>query len=310
MSARTAWEDVVTVSKLCNLRCAYCYEMKELDQRLVLSHDQLKRIYLNILDYYVERDRADGHRTKIKFIWHGGEPLLVPPDFYWTTFEHQRDIFSTKLTVQNVAQTNLTVLDDSRAELLQHGFSSFGVSIDLFGGLRVNLAGKDQQERVLRNMETLRRRGLNFGGLTVLTKKNLAHVTRIFRFYERAQMSFRVLPLFPGAFDDQHHGYEITTSDIISAYKSLLDLWFQSSNPPDILPLTRYIKEAWNGRAARMEPRYFSKREWNPAFLINITGDLFHTADPYGDPDAVTPFSHETIRSADYVEWIVKGEVR
>jgi uncharacterized protein len=274
---------VLKVSKLCNLRCKYCYEMKELDQPTTLSHAQLRYIYENIRNAYVKRDREEGRRTEVRFIWHGGEPLLIDPEFYWTTFREQAEIFGSDLSVENSVQTNLTVLDERRIELLQRGFHSFGVSVDLVGGLRVNIAGRDQQKRVLQNMETLRRRGLNFGGITVLSKRNLPHIEQIFRFYERAGMGFRILPLFPGAFNDQHAGYDITTDEIVSACTTLLDLWFQSATPPDILPLSGYAKSMM--RRPDRTPLRFNKREWDPALLVNITGDLYHTTDPYADPE-------------------------
>jgi len=274
---------VMKISKLCNLRCRYCYEMNELDQTAIMSRDELRRIYANIREHYVARDHADNARTEVRFIWHGGEPLLVEPAQYWQTFEDQRDIFGPDQPLQNTVQTNLTILDEERIRLLRDGFQSFGVSVDLFGGLRVNLAGRDQQRRVLRNMDVLRAEGLRFGGLTVLTKLNIGHVREIFRFYERAKLGFRVLPLFAGAFDGQHDDYELTSAEIVEAYRTLIDLWLQSNEPPEILPLTGYLKAtayALDGGTAG----YFNKRDWNPAILVNIDGELFHTADPYGDP--------------------------
>src|SRR5262245_23920728 len=106
---RTA-QFVMKMSKLCNLRCRYCYEMKELANPVVMALGDLRRIYRHIRDHYAARDAADGQRTLIRFIWHGGEPLLVDADYYWQTFADQREIFGTELAVKNSAQTNLTVL--------------------------------------------------------------------------------------------------------------------------------------------------------------------------------------------------------
>jgi uncharacterized protein len=276
---------VIKISKLCNLRCRYCYEMNELDQPRFMSLDELRQMYRNIREYYVARDAIEEQRTEIRFIWHGGEPLLVEPQHYWDTFSDQREILGPELAVSNTVQTNLTILDDERLRLLRDGFESFGVSVDVFGGLRVNLAGRDQQARILRNMDIIRAQGLRFGGLTVLTKKNVAHVRKIFRFYERAGIGFRLLPLFDGAFDGQHAGYELTTAEIVDAFRTLIDLWLESDAPPEILPLNGYLQTVTHALTEGAPPRYFNKREWNPALLVNINGDLFHTADPYGNPD-------------------------
>ena len=278
---------VMKISKLCNLRCRYCYEMKELDQPAFMTREQLRTIYRNIADYYAARDADDGETTQIRFIWHGGEPLLIQPQHYWDTFVDQREIFGDERFVSNTVQTNLTVLDDERIRLLRDGFESFGVSVDLFGGLRVNIAGHDQQARILRNMDVVRAHGLRFGGLTVLTKKNVHHVRQIFRFYERAGIGFRVLPLFEGAFEGQHAGYELTTAEVVDAFRTLVDLWLESERPPEILPLNGYLRSVAYGLTDGARPQYFNKRAWNPAFLVNLNGDLFHSADPYGHPDWV-----------------------
>jgi sulfatase maturation enzyme AslB (radical SAM superfamily) len=42
---------VVKVSKLCNLRCEYCYEYPELGNRAAMSREQLAAMYRSLGDY-------------------------------------------------------------------------------------------------------------------------------------------------------------------------------------------------------------------------------------------------------------------
>ena len=128
---------VVKVSKLCNLRCRYCYEFSKLSDSSKISLDQLTKFFTCLDEYY----RNLPYDVRIRFVWHGGEPLLVPPDYYWHAFELQQQIFSRSIEVQNSVQTNLTRLDEPRLRLLRDGFDTVGVSIDLFGDLRVDAAG-------------------------------------------------------------------------------------------------------------------------------------------------------------------------
>src|ERR1044072_7564962 len=137
---------VLKVSKFCNLRCRYCYEFNDRDKRDRMSREQIRTMYSTIQEYYEERHSIDGQRSEVHFIWHGGEPLLLEPSFYWDTFAVQREIFRDRALINSV-QTNLTLLDEERIELLQNGFSSVGVSIDLYGGLRVNIASNDTNRR-------------------------------------------------------------------------------------------------------------------------------------------------------------------
>lgn len=77
---------VIKSSKLCNLRCRYCYEYAELGNRTSIAPEQLNQMYTHIASYYRQFD----YPVEIEFVWHGGEPLLFPPDYYWRTFDNQR----------------------------------------------------------------------------------------------------------------------------------------------------------------------------------------------------------------------------
>jgi len=270
---------IIKVSKFCNLRCTYCYEYPELGDKTTMSHEQLDRMYTHIADYYASLDEP----TTVKFIWHGGEPLLLDPEVYWTTFARQREIFGP-IRVENVVQTNLTMLDDERLRLLKEGFNGVGVSLDLFGGLRVNLAGKDSQDRVLANLDRLRKADVRFGGITVLSRKNAGHIKSIFRFYERLGASFRLLPLFAGAYPDQHAGYEISAKETLEALCTVVDLWLQSDKNLTIAPVTDHIRSVIRYLTPGMPSVFYSRRAWETAVVVNTRGEAYADAEAY-DPD-------------------------
>jgi uncharacterized protein len=275
---------VTKVSKLCNLRCRYCYEFAELGRRERMGRDQLRRMYTHIRDYYVRRDEQDGCRTTVTIVWHGGEPLLIEPAFYRRTFEDQREIFGGALRVENTLQTNLTVLDEERVRLLREGFGAIGVSVDLFGGLRVNIAGRDRQSVVIDNMERLRREGIPFGCITVLTRANLHRVREVFRFYERADLGFRVLPLFEGAYAGQHGSYEITVPEIVRALTEIADLWLASENPVRVAPLDAQFRTIMRHLDPGAPRVYYDQRAWLPVIVVDTPGDIYAYGDPYEDP--------------------------
>ena len=114
----------------------------------------------------------------VDFVWHGGEPLLFPPESSTATFEDQRAIFGNGNSVRNTIQTNLTVLDELRIDLL-HRFDRVGVSIDLYGGLCTNSRGRDSAQLVLKNMDRLHANGIDFGCITVITDKNAPSIRRL-----------------------------------------------------------------------------------------------------------------------------------
>lgn len=275
---------VVKSSKFCNLRCRYCYEFAELGSRDHMSRANLRRLYRSVGDHVATADARDGTRTSVNIIWHGGEPLLLPPSYYWETFA---DLEAELAGIEhhNVVQTNLTVLDDARIELLRSGFDSVGVSVDLFGGLRVNQAGRDSQDRVLANMARLRAAGVAHGCITVLTAANVHRVKEIYAYYAAIGTSFRVLPLFDGAFADQHAAYDISTEDIITALTTLFDLWLADPARITIAPLTEYLDRAIR-HLTHAPPQYYNRREWLDTILVDTTGDAYAFGDAYGTPEA------------------------
>lgn len=285
MSATRMVQFVIKVSKLCNLRCEYCYEFDSLGDPARMTREQLRTLYRHVAPYYRARDAAEGERTEIRFIWHGGEPLLIEPEFYWQTFADQAEIFGDDLDRRNLVQTNLTKLDDGRIELLRDGFDHVGVSLDVFGGLRVQLGGRDSQARVLANLDRVRAAGVEVGCITVLTRKNQHQVARIHQFYEAAGIDYRVLPLFDGAREGQHESYDLSTEAMASACATLLDLWLRGDAGVRITPLQDHIAIATRYLTPGAGKRMFDKQSWNPTMLVDTQGDCYSYGDPYGDPE-------------------------
>ncbi len=271
---------VVKTSKLCNLRCRYCYEYAELGNREAIALEQLTQMFHNIASYYQQLDFP----VDIEFVWHGGEPLLLPPDYYWQAFAIQNQIFgglANNITVTNVVQTNLTILNDERIRLLRDGFDGVGVSIDLFGGLRVNSKGIDSQDRVLANIDRLQAENISIGCITVLTKLNLPYLKEIYTFYKTLNLPFRVLPLFKGAFDGQHQGFEITANDTLDAFRTLVDFWLEDEQLVNVMPITNYIQRLIHDDGDDAITYFYDKGQWESVYLVNTTGDIYSHADAY-----------------------------
>jgi len=242
-----------------------------------MSLDQLDRLYVHIAEYY----RQFGPLVEIELDWQGGEALLLPPDFYWQTLERQQRIFGD-LSVFNAVQTNLTCLTEDWLHLLKDGFDAVGVSLDLFGGLRLFESGKDSQPRVLANLDRLREHKIDFGCITVLTKRNLHHIRQIYQFYEALKVnSFRILPLVRGAFENQHQDYEISTSEVITAFKTLFEQMLSRPEFMRIDPLSRWIDQVRHHHLPQAQPGFYDKREWESIYLVNTNGDVFSYADAY-----------------------------
>ncbi|GAB2544049.1 anaerobic sulfatase-maturation protein [Nocardia heshunensis] len=292
---------VVKVSKFCNLRCRYCYEYPELGNRAAMSNAQIAAMYRNLRDYVRFADRRDDARTTLQFIWHGGEPLLQPVEFYRQTWADQREIFGAEIATSNSVQTNLVVLDDDRRQLLREGFDSVGVSIDVASGLRVNAAGRDSQDRVAGNLDSLLADGIRVGCISVLTAQNIHAVDRVFQYFEDRNLHFRVLPLFDTGEPGQTTPFEVSREQELSALARLVDLWLASETlerPP--APLDGYVQMAARHLAGNRPTDYRDRREWLPLVLVNTDGSCFTYGEPYGEPE----WSIGNIFTDDYAEML------
>jgi uncharacterized protein len=242
-------------------------------------------MYENIAEHYSRCATP----VEIEFAWHGGEPLLLGADFYWATFDDQTRVFNDeRILVNNLVQTNLISLNDSLIKLLYEGFDGVGVSIDLFGGLRVSSAGRTAQETILKNMDRLRQAGVEFGCITVLSKQNVGRAAQIFTFFERAGISFRLLPVFRGATETQNDECKLAPAEVLESFKEYFELWVGSATPIVIEPLFTYTENLLaarvrNGSSPPRNGNWFryDKADWESIYIVNTDGNVYSYADVY-----------------------------
>lgn len=275
-SVRTV-EFVVKVSKFCNLRCQYCYEFEELGSREQMSFEDLQHLYQHVSDWAAALD----FQVVVDFVWHGGEPLLMPPSFFTTTFRHQREIFPSDIHVRNTIQTNLTVLDEERLSLLRE-FDRVGVSLDLYGELRTNSRGADSVRRVLQNMDVLHSRGIDYGCITVLSGHNAPYIRKVIEFYHRLQVrSVRLLPLIDGASFDQHRDFDITPSGVLKALQEAFEHLVSLNSSLLVEPINGYVRQVIHHHTSGATPIYYDKSSWESVYLVNTNGDLYSYGNAY-----------------------------
>jgi uncharacterized protein len=270
---------VVKTSKFGNLCSRQCSVLPDIADPTVLLPAQLERMYRSIADHYYRHDGP----VLIEFDWHGGEPLLLSPGFYWQTFDEQTKIFKDdKISVRNYVQTNLTILNEPLVKLLKEGFDGVGVSFDLFSGLPGNSGGRDSQPTVLKNMDRLHEAGVSFGCITVLSRQNRAHLRKIFHFFAEAAISHRILPLHRGAYEFQNDD-QLPEEEVLQAFIELFDLWLESPAPIIVEPIYSYTEDVLSALSCNNK-NYYDKRTWESIYIVDTDGNLYSYADTFGMP--------------------------
>lgn len=277
-SSNAAIDFVVKISKFCNLRCRYCYEYNQLGERRRMSLVELREFFTSV------RDSVRGYgRDRVHFVWHGGEPLLIPLEHYERIGELQKEIFGDDLGYENLVQTNLTVLTERHIDFLreQRFFSrSIGVSFDVYGDQRVDTRGELRTRTVLENMQRLMDAGVSFGAITVLARNTLARIAEIYHFYDTLGVSVRLLPFYKSAFDGQVAEHSLVFHEITTSLKNVFDAWLVSERATTVYPLEDYLRYALAaiGGAAIAKHRPETDEQ---VFLVDTNGDTYGVADTY-----------------------------
>lgn len=269
---------VVKTTKLCNLRCRYCYEFPWLGDSARMSATQLDAFFRHVAEAYADRPET------MDFVWHGGEPLLLGTAFYDQIFALQeKHLAPAGVAWENSIQTNLTRLDDELIALLRR-FANIGVSIDVFGDLRVDAAGNKSQPKVLEHMQQLIDANVNFGCITVLSRKNYKSLREIFTFFTDLHLSFRLLPIYRTGFLHQHDDFGLSETEILQSLLQAVDLWFDMDSQIQMRPIQDYVLNVvrkYSDRTNRMG--HYSKKQSETLFIVNTDGRLFSNADAYAD---------------------------
>jgi uncharacterized protein len=124
---------------------------------------------------------------QLSVVWHAGEPLTAPIDFYKSAFQTLRSD-AAPILFRHHFQTNGMLLNDAWCELIKQWSVQVGISIDgpkeIHDANRVDRANRGTFDRVMRGIEKLREHNIPFTVIGVLTKNALQSPQEVWRFFE------------------------------------------------------------------------------------------------------------------------------
>ena len=99
---------VVQPTPFCNIDCRYCY-LPERSSRAVVAPETLSNLFSQVF--------ASGWvRDCLSVVWHAGEPLVLPVEFYRNAFRTIEALKPAELMVAHSFQTNGTLIDEAWCE--------------------------------------------------------------------------------------------------------------------------------------------------------------------------------------------------
>ena len=174
----------------CNLACKYCYYLEKnklypTAQRHLMSDEMLEQFTRE----YIEAQTMN----QVLFTWHGGEPLLRSIDFYRKALSLQQK-YAGDRRIDNVIQTNGTLLTDEWCEFFAQNHWLVGISIDGpqpdHDHYRLTAAGKPSWKKVMQGIKLLKKHGVEWNAMAVVNAYNVNHPLEFYRFFKENGCQF------------------------------------------------------------------------------------------------------------------------
>jgi uncharacterized protein len=171
-------------SAVCNLDCSYCFYLdRDADPYKSLP---ARRMTTETLERLVDTYLFYSYPNSV-FAFQGGEPTLAGLPFFEKLVEFQQSHGRNGQSVSNAMQTNGVLLDQNWCDLFRRYNWLLGVSLDgpqeVHDLYRVNKEGRGTWKRVMESVELLKKQGVEFNILCVLSQANVGKPKELYRFY-------------------------------------------------------------------------------------------------------------------------------
>ena len=167
----------------CNLACKYCYYLEKNNLYQNSNHHLMSD---EMLEQFTREYIEAQTMPQVLFTWHGGEPLMRSIDFYKKALALQKKYAHGK-QIDNVIQTNGTLLTDEWCEFFAKNHWLVGISIDgpqeYHDHYRVTPAGKPSWEKVMQGISLLKKHRVEWNAMAVANAYNAEHPLEFYHFF-------------------------------------------------------------------------------------------------------------------------------
>jgi len=230
---------VIQPTPFCNIDCRYCY-LPDRNSRAVVAPETLCNLFSQVF--------ASGWvRDCLSVVWHAGEPLVLPVEFYQNAFRTIEALKPAELPLVHSFQTNGTLIDAAWCEFFAEQHVNVGVSIDgpkrLHDRNRLTRAGRGTFDKTIAGIRLLRQYGVPFHVISVLSLDSMLAPGEMFDFYVAEgiqQVCFNVEES-----EGAHVSQSFADSSVEAAYyRFLSEFWRLSAAMPGKITFIREIEHA------------------------------------------------------------------
>ncbi|WP_300692672.1 radical SAM protein [uncultured Oscillibacter sp.] len=217
-------------SSLCNMHCKYCFYADIASSREIASYGIMSQETVYQILTTTKKDLLPGDHLTIAF--QGGEPTLVGLDFFKGFFAIADDILRG-IEVHYAFQTNGLLLDKNWCEVLLERKVLMGLSLDGPAGMhnaqRPDSVGKGTYNRVCASMGLLRRYGVPFNILAVLTSASAKHPSSFWNWLLKENVQYvQFIPCLNDLNASERSPYALTPTLFRDFYRQLFPMWVRS----------------------------------------------------------------------------------
>ena len=222
---------IVKPTSECNFRCAYCYHKDTGYKKGILSYSLLEKLVQLSLQEY----------SHVVFVWHGGEPLLCGLPYFEEIIRLQSKLISKRNKIENIIQTNGSLLNDDMISFAK--IHKFSICISIDGNLKANTL-RQNTELVVENIKKAKASGLNISALGVIHNQNLAYLFDTYNFFKELDIPVKLNPVF-ATFTDKND-YVMSVSDYVENMKALFTFWVEDEKALLFEPFMQYLSMYFN----------------------------------------------------------------
>jgi uncharacterized protein len=239
---------ILKATEKCNSNCYYCDVVQKAGTGRVMPLELLETVFKRINEYLERLPNEE-----LILLWHGGEPLLLGPDYYRAALKFQdKHCRGTKHRIRQHMQSNLTCMEEEYVPILKEmGINSIGTSYDPEPHMRGPGASRDTAEynrRFLRATEILERNGIGWGLIYVITKRSLSKPMDVFHFLANLLLASGINMNPVLIYDEARKDVSVTPDEVVEFYGAIFPYWWQHRDRfPNVEPFKAYVADIIDG---------------------------------------------------------------
>ena len=273
---------IVKPTRLCNLRCSYCHDWRD---------GPNQTMSFKVIAQMIAKTLRDPEHDLVNFIWHGGEPTILPVSFYRKALLVQSLFQRQNQIIRNDIQSNGTHLTYDWIRFLHSNKFGIGISLDgppeIHDRYRKYASGRPSFQDVKNGIQMLRRYEIPFSVLMVIDEDAMRMgPEEIFNFFVKAEIeSYGLLaaaPInYPNALPGSIVKHYIDPKRMTNFLIRIYDIWREYANPKIKIREIDGILQHINGKSAHCT---LAGGCFGHYYLIDPNGDVSHCDLFLGDP--------------------------